>query len=109
MSDIRIDTVYDNYGLKKRKPLVRKSFKGIYVYQDLVGKVEDFKVKNGVELEQAIKDVIKYLKLRNLRNKYTLIFNGVNLVVSVDCDINLAKNKYNRVLENRKIEEVSIN
>jgi len=109
MSDIRIDTVYDCYGFKRRKPLIRKSFNGIYVYQDLVGKVEDFKAKNGTELDQAIEDAINYLKLRNLRNKYALIFNDINLVVSVDCDMNLIKNKYNQILVNRKIEEVSIN
>ena len=106
MSDIRIDTVYDNYGLKKRKPLTRKSFRGLDVYEDLVGKLEDFKAKNGIEVKDAVKDSIIYLKSRNLKKEYTLLFNDIKLLVSVNSDINAIERQYHQVVESRKEIEV---
>lgn len=107
MSNIRIDTYYNYYGIKKRVPLLRSTFKSIYIYKNLNGQVVDFKAQSNSKLDDAIDDAVSYLKLKKLKKEYILLFDGVNLIVSINANKDVIKKKYYNVLKNKQPEIAS--
>ena len=70
------------------------TYRSIYVYKDNKGNIVKFEGNYFSEIENAVKDVVKYLKRNKIQGEYPLIFNSSALYLSAETNVEESVKEY---------------